>query len=280
MVLIVNGERIEDAEMEQEAERLRPEYERTFADMKPDEREEQLLEWSRENVIERVLVNQEAKKRNFHIADTQIEKALDEIQKQRGGKKPNEKSFDELREQIAQQMKTEKLIEIIRSQAPEPSDEQIKEYYEENKERFRTPERIKVSHIVKHPSAWCSPPQAESIIKEAKAKLDAGESFELLVGRYSDCSDNDGSLGYIVRGQMVEEFEDVIFNMDEGQVSDIFQTRFGFHIAKVYDRKKSVLQKIGAVKQQIEDLLKQNFQTEAVEKFVDKLKAEAEIKKI
>ncbi len=62
MAIIVNGERIEDQEIQQEVQRLRPSYEQAFADKDPAEREAQLLDWSKENVIERVLLRQEAKK--------------------------------------------------------------------------------------------------------------------------------------------------------------------------------------------------------------------------
>ena len=61
MAFVVNGEKIEDLAIKGEIERLRPDYERVFADQEPAEREAQLLDWSKENVIERVLINQEAK---------------------------------------------------------------------------------------------------------------------------------------------------------------------------------------------------------------------------
>ena len=56
MTLKVNGELIDESEILQEAERMRPRYEQTFADMEEQDREEQLMDWSRENVIERMLV--------------------------------------------------------------------------------------------------------------------------------------------------------------------------------------------------------------------------------
>ena len=55
MTLIVNGEKIEKTEIQQETERLRPRYEEVFADKDAKERESQLLEWSQENVVERVM---------------------------------------------------------------------------------------------------------------------------------------------------------------------------------------------------------------------------------
>ena len=62
MAIIVNGERIEDSAIQKEVERLRPRYEEVFADMNSAEREKQLLEWSKQNVIEKALIKQEARK--------------------------------------------------------------------------------------------------------------------------------------------------------------------------------------------------------------------------
>lgn len=76
MTLIVNGERIEDAAIQKEVDRLRPRYEEVFAEQDPKEREAQLLEWSRENVIERVLLNQEVKKDGDKIPPDEVEAVI------------------------------------------------------------------------------------------------------------------------------------------------------------------------------------------------------------
>ena len=60
MRLTVNGEKIEDAAVQQEYERLKPDYEKAFAQQSPEEQKVQLLDWSRENVIERVLLRMDA----------------------------------------------------------------------------------------------------------------------------------------------------------------------------------------------------------------------------
>lgn len=75
----------------------------------------------------------------------------------------------------------------------------------------------------------------------------------------------------------MEEFEDVVFNMGPGQTSDIFRTRFGFHIAKVYDRKPPVIPDLKEVKDQIVDALKEQAKSKAIDGFIDKLKSKAKI---
>jgi len=76
MAIIVNGERIEDQEIREEAERLRPSYEQAFADEDAQARETRLMDWSKENVIERVLLRQEAKNNGEEIPASDVEAAL------------------------------------------------------------------------------------------------------------------------------------------------------------------------------------------------------------
>jgi parvulin-like peptidyl-prolyl isomerase len=79
---------------------------------------------------------------------------------------------------------------------------------------------------------------------------------------------------------MVEEFEDVVFNLGAGEVSDVFRTRFGFHIAKVYDRKPAVVPELEEVKGEIVDTLEKQMREEAIDEFIDGLKNKAKIEDI
>ena len=281
MALVVNGERIEDSIIVEEMERLRPDYERVFADKEKGEREEQLREWSRENVIERALIGQHARTSGPEVEGKEIDAAIEDMKKQYESRGQSLKEMDDeqkskLREAIEVQIRTERLLREVTKDVSEPSEEDVKEHYEENKERFRTPERLRMAHIVKHPAGG-DVEAAHKQMLEARREIDEGKPFEMLVTKYSDCPDNGGDLGYIVRGQMVEEFDDVVFNMGVGDVSDVFQTRFGFHIAKLYDRRPSDIRPLKDVKEAITAELKNQLQREAVENFVDKLKLIAKI---
>ncbi len=77
-----------------------------------------------------------------------------------------------------------------------------------------------------------------ALAKEIKAKVDAGEDFETLAKTYSEdtgSAQKGGDLGFFERRMMVKEFDEVAFNLKVGEVSDIVETRFGFHIIKVVD---------------------------------------------
>jgi parvulin-like peptidyl-prolyl isomerase len=110
--------------------------------------------------------------------------------------------------------------------------------------------------------------------------LKNGAAFEVVVDKYTDCADSGGDLGYVARGHMVEEFEDVVFHLGEGEISDVFRTRFGFHIAKVYGREPAAVRSLEEVKGQIVDALKEQMRGKAIDEFVDRLKSKAKIEEM
>ncbi len=284
MTLIVNGEKIEDSLIQQEAERLRPNYEQTFKDMDPKEREEQLLDWSKENVIERVLIDQEAKKNGDWIPQAQIDAALAELKKRYEGRQLpeelNAENEEKTKEDIELQMKVERMLQNVCKDVPEPSQEAVLKFYEENKEQLKSADQVRVGHIVKHVSWQTDEAAAYDVIRKAQDELKNGAVFETLAEKYSDCPENGGDLGYITRGQMVEEFEDVVFNLNAGEISDVFRTRFGFHIARLYDRKPGVVPGLKEVRGHIASELAEQMRGKAIDEFVDRLKAKAKIEEI
>jgi len=285
MTLIVNGEKIEDSAIQQEVERLRPDYERVFSDQDPKEREAQLTDWSRENVIERVLINQEAKENGGKIPEDQVESALAKLKEQSEDKEQlyndlGVKNDEDIKEFLQMQMRVEQRLKEVCKDLPKPSQAAIQEYYEENKEQFKSGEQARVAHIVKYVNWQTDEETAYNAIKEAQDELKNGAAFEAVVEKHTDCADSGGDLGYVMKGQMVEEFEDVVFNLGAGEVSDAFRTRFGFHIAKVYDRKPAVVPELEEVKGGIVDALEKQMRGEAIDEFIDGLKNKAKIEEI
>ena len=282
MALIVNGEKIEDSAIQQEVERLRPDYERVFSDQDPKEREAQLTDWSRENVIERVLINQEAKENGGKIPEAQVDSALAKLKEQYEDKEQlyndlGVKNDEDIKESLQMQMRVEQRLNEVCKDLPKPSQAAIQEYYEKNKEQFKSSEQARVAHIVKYVNWQTDEETAHNAIKEAQDELKNGAAFEAVVEKHTDCADNGGDLGCVMKGQMVEEFEDVVFNLGAGEVSDVFRTRFGFHIAKVYDRKPAVVSELEEVKGEIVDALEKQMRGEAIDEFIDGLKSKAKI---
>ncbi len=283
MVLVVNGEKIEDSAIQKEVERLRPRYEKVFADMGPAERETQLLNWSKENVIEAVLIKQEAQKNRDKIPKDEVDSLLASLKqdKDKGAlsKEPGEEDNEKMREAAGMVLSIDHMVKDICKGLPDPSKDAVLKYYEENKDEFESGEQVRVAHIVKYVNWQTDEQAAYNAIKQAQYELERGVPFEIVVDRYAD-SDDSGDPAYIIRGKMAEEFDDVVFNLDVGEVSDIFRTRFGFHIAKVYDRKPAVAPKLEEVKSKIAGILESQAREKAIEDFIDQLKSKARIEEV
>lgn len=285
MALVVNGERIDDQEIEREVRRLRPRYEQVFAQKDPQEREAQLLEWSRENVIERVLLRQEASKDGAGVPAADVEAAFAKMQAR--FEKPEDfyaalgvENDEQAKAVIVQQMQAERKISDIYAEAADPLEEEIRNYYEENKDSFKADEQVRVAHIVKYINWQTSEVQAREVIARAQEEIKNGAAFEMVVDKYTDCADSGGDLGFISRGQMVVEFEDVVFKLAPGQISDIFRTRFGFHLAKVYSHTAPRVLDLKEVRARIVGELKEQKQDQALGDYLDGLRSQATIEEV
>jgi len=117
----------------------------------------------------------------------------------------------------------------------------LQELYEDRIESFGVPEERHARHILINAEEGLSDTEIEAARSKATGlleKIQAGESFETLAKEESDDAGSaidGGDLGYFGRGMMVTAFDDVVFSMKEGEVSELVQTPFGFHIIKLED---------------------------------------------
>ncbi|MGH9659681.1 MAG: peptidylprolyl isomerase [Bryobacteraceae bacterium] len=280
MALIVNGEEIDDAVLRQEAAAIRPQYEAAMEEMDPVDREIQLREWSRENVIERVLLRQEAERDPQPIDAGLIDRALEQMKTEAGGRAACDPSLGdgEIRREIETRLRLDRLIGSITAKVAPPRPKEVGDYYKKNRDRFVAPEVVHAAHIVKNVDENTSEEAAREAIGAIGAELAAGADFAALADRASDCPGRGGDLGWFPRGQMVDEFDAVVFAQAPGSTSAIFRTPFGFHIARVVERRPEGLRDFAEVKDEIEEALLRQRQQEAVEQLVDRLRAQADIR--
>lgn len=282
MTLYVNGHSVDAQNIEEEIARLRPEYERVFAEMDHDAREAQLVNWARENVIEGVLMRQEALRQNSPIDSKDLDEAMKGVIERHGGRVGFDRFLadhnlteQQIRSDIEAQIRGHRLIEKVESQAKEPSDKQIRKFYEDNQARFMMPPMMRAAHIVKHAKPGSDPEQLKSELLTVLGKLRQGEDFSKLAQMYSDCPDRGGDLGWFSAGQMVAAFEEALMKLRPGEISDVFETEFGFHIAKLIEIRPSVAIALEQVRTFISEELHRQFRQKAVEQFIDELKSRA-----
>lgn len=109
------------------------------------------------------------------------------------------------------------------------TDDEIKKFYQDNKDVFKENESANASHIL-----VAEEDKANEIYKKVKN----GEDFASLAKEFSTCPSKEkgGELGTFTRGQMVKEFEDAVFNNEVGAITEPVKTQFGYHIIKINDK--------------------------------------------
>lgn len=102
-------------------------------------------------------------------------------------------------------------------------------------------ETIEVAHILKHPPASASAiKETENKLEKLKERVLKGESFATLAILYSEdpgSSRNGGLYNAIKRGMFVKEFESVMFSLQDGEISDVFETEYGYHIVMMEEHR-------------------------------------------
>lgn len=287
MGLQINGEYVDDVIIRQEAASMRPRYEEMMQDMDPIAREMQLRDWARENVIERVLLRQVAMADGEPVPAEEVEERLTEMFPPAGDLENCEAGTtragvdkDAARADIEAQIRVERLIRKVGDAVPKPKEKDVIAFYKKNRDEFKTPPMVHASHIVKNVGEGEDEAAALEVIREAQAALASGAPFAEVADKYSDCAGQGGSLGWFPPGEMVEEFEAIVFPMKPGQVSDVFRSVFGWHIATVHEMKPEGVRPLDDVKAQIEGALMREQQEKALEDYVDALRAKADVKTV
>lgn len=295
MALSVNSEIIPQGRIEYEANCMRSQYFQAMhaqgTEMSEEELEAQLQEWARENVIEEVLIRQAAERKISEVPEEMLEAALEQVKTQFGGPEAyadfeagQPAEYAAMRQSVTSQIKVDLLRKELTSRAGAPKPSEVADYYVKNKEQFSSPELVHAMHIVKHTGAHAGPEtsedQALSALTEIKKQLDAGRSFEEVANENSDCGGNGGDLGWFPRGQMVESFEDVVFEMQPGEVSGIFKTEFGYHLAKVVERRPSEVRPLTEVRDEIAAHLLEQKKGHIIESYLDQQRSRAVIENV
>ena len=243
-------------------------------------------------VVEKLLAQKE-KQNNIDVnqseMDRQINKQIAEqnltIDEFKSLLKAYGTSFTNYQQDVRKRLMFEKLIETEFAQKlQKPTVEQAKTYYNENLQQFIEPEKIHAKHILIKPEDGNDPNQAKLQAKakaqEILEKVKAGGDFEELAKQYSGCPSgkNGGELGMQPKGTFVPEFEKAAYALKPGQVSDIVETNFGFHIIKLIEHTDANTLSFEQAKEKIIQTLTDKQKERIVVDYIQKMKTEADIK--
>ncbi len=184
--------------------------------------------------------------------------------------------FDELLAELTGQLGPQKLLEKQFEGKVEVSSADAKRYYDENQEQFTTPGQVQARHILIDDDQPNAAAQAAQLREQI---VEQGEDFAAVAEEHSACpsSQRGGDLGFFGRGQMVPEFDETAFELEEGDVSDVVQTQFGHHIIKVEQRRAATVETFDQAQPRIQEMLEQQKQVEIAEAYIAQLRDEEEI---
>lgn len=241
------------------------------------------------SAIAQVLLAKAAEKKDIQVdeakVDAQIEQArgsLPEGMSLEDALSQRSMTLDGWKERLRDQMRIEEFVDGIVADVEEATEEEMAEFYEENKEQFRTPASITASHILLSFEEGDTDEQKadkKAKLESLKVELEDGADFAELAKEHSTgpSGPKGGELGTFSKGQMVPPFEEAAFALNPGDISDVVETRFGYHLIKVADKQDEGVQTLEDVRERLADYLTNQKKQGKVMAYIEELREDADI---
>ncbi|WP_078544087.1 peptidylprolyl isomerase [Litchfieldia alkalitelluris] len=227
-----------------------------------------------DTLITNKLIQLESESQKLTVTDEEIQTEVDTLISSYGGEETfasvlesNGTSMNTVKKDIKLYLLTEKLLQ----ERITITDEEMAAYFEENKATFAISEQVEASHILV---------KDEETANEVLSKLNDGEDFATLANEYSTDTanaSNGGKLGFFGKGEMVEDFEKVAFDLDIDEISEPVKTEHGYHIIKVTNKQEATEANFEDSKESIKQTLLDEKMSTEYSTLVTELKEKYEI---
>ncbi len=242
-----------------------------------------------EQAIGAKLLIDEAARLEIKVPPARVDERVERLIEQAGGREVFEMRLQEnkfteevLRQNIEQGCKVDLLIEKVCDGLDDPTEKDMREHFDANRESYVQPERASAQHILIRPASEADADRvtAESRLEGIRDEIKAGAEFSDLAAAHSECpsgKQNGGSLGWFGRGMMVPEFDEVVFTMDVGELSDILETQFGFHLIYKTGEDEGGEASFAESERKIRDLMRHDRRGRCLAAYVADLRGKADI---
>jgi peptidyl-prolyl cis-trans isomerase SurA len=280
----INTEIVTLSTVEERANLLRQKYARSPVGIP----EEELLKEALNMIIDERLQLQEGKKLGFIVDEDSIDLAMKDIAQKNGLQEGQleqmlereGRSLISYRNHIRDQILVSKITRFEIGNRVKVSDKEINQYYRSHQKEFWEDGKVRARHILFIAERSSSETNRKAKLEQAKKVLNEirkGKDFAELAMEYSeDVSASDGGdVGFVVRGKMVREFEEAVFNLKPGQISDIVETEYGYHIIKVEEVVSGKTLTLKDAKERVSRVLAMEKQKQGYEDWMGELKKAA-----
>ncbi len=286
VVAVVNDEIISQQDVDQLLGVLYAQYVQSYKGDELLNKMEEIKKDILRQMIEDKLILSRAKELNIKVTEKEINGKLERIK----GDFPSEEKFynmletqgitvGNLKDRYRDQTMMRKLVEFEIKSRVDVLPSEITEYYEKHREEFKQDEEYKVRHILIKAKDDVEFELAKVEIGDIHNKLKQGSDFAQLAKEYSQGpnKDNGGDMGYVERGEMLDELNEVIFALRLGEFSMPVKTQIGYHILKVEDVKGFGYFSLEDVQRSIKEMLLQKKFKERLDEWIAKLRSKAYI---
>ena len=275
VVATVNGEAITRADFEQELEREFIASSTESGQPSPEEVEpykRALLD----TIVSRMVLLQEARTHNITVTPDEVDRGVLRLSSDYPAGNFNDVlaegqlSMAQLKANEAARLTIEKLFATTVYTRVAVTEEELRADYAAHEADYTTPERVRAAQIVV---------KGMDEARRVQALLRSGKKFAELARKYSLSADArvGGDLGLFPRGQMPPAFDAVVFTLQPGQVSDVVETEYGYHLFRVLEKKPGRKLEFTEVREQVEAKLLARGRAEAQAKYEQDLRSKAQV---
>ena len=290
VVIDVDGSKLTQGQVETEIKRIISLMKKQTPATRLDQARENARKQVLNDFIAKTLLTNEIKRLNISASDEEVKEAQEQVKNDlpKGMTiddlmKKNKITKEQMKEDLRFRIKISKLVMTQMSGKSKPTDKEINDFYQKNKDKFKMPESVHVRHIL----VAKAPEDDDKVKAEKKAKAEdlrkqllAGANFAEIAKKNSDCPSKEtgGDLGVFTRGEMVKQFEDAAFSQEVNAIGPVVETEYGFHVIQVLERHASkALALDDRMKGNISAFLERQKQQEAFDAMLKKLRDKAKI---
>jgi peptidyl-prolyl cis-trans isomerase SurA len=254
--------------------------------------ENQILREALEFLIDDTLKLQQGKKMGFEVDDITVDAAIKDIERKNSLEdgqlafmlEADGKSLETYKNVIRDRILVSKITRFEMGSRVAVSERKIAKYYHDNQKEFWEPSQVRVKHILllfEKDASEKIRKEKNKQVKKILSELKEGKDFAEAAKEYSEdvSASLGGDVGFVKKGQMVPEFEKAVYRLKEGEISDVVETEYGYHIIKAEEIQKGRTIPFKDVKDKIKNILSTGKQESAYKTWMNELRESAFIEK-
>jgi len=252
-MLTINGETIDPSLIDDAFLRLKSEAE-ALSEVSCCERDDDFRRQAEEEVIDSILLAQEAESRIPAPANEEIrsefEALLKQWREQGASWQMLEQRRDELRDELASKLRMDRFTSSVWGELEPQTEDDLRAWYDAHADNFRTPPEARALHLVRFPEA-ADPWHDYAALLELRTKALAGEDFAALAREHTAKADGEIDLGWISQERILNPFEAMLFSLQPGETSPIFSYEQALHLVQVTESKPAAVRPIEEVREEV-----------------------------